>query len=68
MSQMLFRIRRLNDKQFHIFYNNTVGKPYSFDESQIEREVTLNTETIFDTFGKPVGEMYDCLDDKYRPR
>ena len=68
MSQMLFRIRRLNDKQFHIFYNNTVGKPYSFDEAQIEREVILNTETIFDTFGKPVGELYDCLDDKYRPR
>ena len=66
LSQMLFRIRQLNDKQFHIFHDIRIGKWYYMDESQFGRDLLLNSETIFESFGTPPFQLAE-LDDKFRP-
>ena len=68
LCQMLFRIRQLNDKQFHVFHDKNKGQAYPLDETKIERSLLLNAETIFESFGKPACEIFGKLDEKYRPR
>ena len=66
LNQMLFRIRQLKDKEFHIFYQKEKDS-YHIDEDNLESQMLKNSETIFDTFGKPCCEKPFELDQKYKP-
>jgi hypothetical protein len=67
LNQMLFRIRQLNNKEYHIFFDKEINSQYRIDEENLESQMLINSETIFEAFGKPLCEKPFELDAKFKP-
>ena len=51
-NQMLFRLRRLIDKEYHILFDRKHSSSYDIEESDIETMLYNDTERLFETIGK----------------
>ncbi len=49
--QMLARIRQLNDKKIHLFFDKERGETYSIEDTEVEKLMKINSQIVFEAMG-----------------